>query len=110
MTKLLAGLLVLGTLAACGNELSDIRAGVPSTSAVTVNVPQRSGALVGSESPFYLITWGATSTINGGVVAVLSLLRDIVTQPPTSTSGKVNTWGPGAASPLEPNIRFKRCG
>lgn len=104
MRKFIGVALTIGLYTACGTALDDVRAGVPSAKGVTVNVPQNGNALIGQTADLYTLTWGATSVINTGVVAVLTLLHDIVEQQPTTTAGNVYTWGPGASSPLDPIV------
>ncbi len=71
---------------------------------ITVDVPQKGNAVLGQVAGLYVLTYADTAIINGGVVTVLNVLHDIVSLPPTTTSGKTYTWGPGAASPLDPNV------
>jgi hypothetical protein len=104
MNKRIIVLASVALLGGCANEIEDFRAGVPSSGAVSINVPQQSQALIGQTASFYLTTYAATSVVNGGVVGVLTILKDIVAQPPTSHSGQTYVWGPGADSPLDPVV------
>jgi hypothetical protein len=105
MKKLIVLMSGLALFSGCGAaSLSDFRAGVPGANGVQVKVPDSTNKQVGQTAFWYAITYGGTSLINGSVVAVLNLLHDIVSQQPTSHSGKTYVWGPGAANPLEPNV------
>ena len=102
VAKLGVGLLV--ACAGCGaKSVDDFRKGLPSNGSVKIEAPQKAGALVGDTATWYLVTLGATLTVNGGTLAVLDVLHNIVANPPTShPSAKVYVWGPGQGNPLDP--------
>jgi len=96
-------------LSACGHPADEFRNGVPVSDNVRLNVPASSGAalsasdlgqrldsLKGETSNFYQLTRGATNLVNGGAVAVLSLVKAITDNPPTTISQNQAVWGPGS--------------
>jgi hypothetical protein len=118
-TKKLASLIFCGALAgasACQKADADgadeYRNALPGQQAVTVEVPvskgraqtveQGSQALLGETSEFYKLTRGVSEIVNGGVVWVLTLVREVVRHPPTSLGDNVAVWGPWSGG-LEPN-------
>lgn len=98
-------------LAACHSSVDDFRSGVPSKDQVTLNVPgaahasigRSQDALQGQTSDFYVLTRVATVIVNGGAAAWLDLLKNVVSNPPTSSSGNSMTWGP-SNDPLSANV------
>jgi hypothetical protein len=107
------GLMVVSLLVSgCGVQAQDPSAyAVPSAQAVALTVPgqsrevagETSAALVGQEATFYLLTHAISSAVNGGVVAILDLVRDITRYPATVASGAHRAWGPitSGLSPAE---------
>jgi hypothetical protein len=99
--------------AACGQveEGETFRDGLPSKEMVEVKTPAREGqgltAAVdafaqGQQSEAYAWTRGATVVVNGGTVAVLTLIKEITEHAPTTVEEKKAVWGPHTAA-LSPN-------
>lgn len=105
---------------ACGQvgSVDQLRAGIPSADNVKLSAPAQSGAsaevaadvevghtaqaLQGDTSGMYELTAGATALVNGGTLAVLNVLHDVVSTVPTSHTAISAVWGPYTA-PLSPN-------
>jgi hypothetical protein len=115
MRKLLLSLATLAFVGiGCGRGAADsFRDGFPARELVELQVPggssqalsgegQRQQALQGDRAEFYVLTRAATVTVNGGVLAVLGLVKAITNRPPTQLSGNQATWGPHT-EPLSPN-------
>lgn len=66
------------------------------------STPQRRDALEGDTAQFYAFTRGVTVTVNGGLVATLSLVERITDSPATTTTPDMAIWGPHT-EPLSPN-------
>ncbi|MBF5042515.1 hypothetical protein FGE12_08890 [Aggregicoccus sp. 17bor-14] len=105
--SLLSGATAALLLSACqpADEGEPFREGLPSTETAAVNVPSVSGQSVndgrvqamggqGQIADLYQLTRGATALVNGGTVAVLTLLEKITDHTPTSVSGDTAVWGP----------------
>ena len=105
----------------CGlGDDDEFRHGVPTGDAVELKVPQGQsttqgnlsassdgmvavrGALLGETADTYRITRTVTAVVNGGTLAVLTLVHTIVQFPPTSVSADTAVWGPHS-EPLSPN-------
>ncbi len=99
-------------LAACGqvDDGESFRDGLPSKETVEVKAPARAGqGLTAAVDAFakndpsqaYAWTRGATLVVNGGTVAVLTLIEEITEHAPTTVEDKKAVWGPhtGALSP-----------
>lgn len=111
----------LALVPACGlGDDDEFRDGVPTSDAVELKVPlgqsrtQGSlsasgdgmvtvrGALLGETADTYKITRTVTAVVNGGTLAVLSLVHTIVQFPPTDVTTDTAVWGPHS-EPLSPN-------
>ena len=98
------------------------RGGVPTREAVVLHLPGAPddgggattstssaitvvhGALLGQTADTYDITRAATGLVNGGTWSVLSLVKTIVDDPPTSAALETAVWGPWTDSdPLSGN-------
>jgi hypothetical protein len=98
---LCASLLFVGCETAEENEFKD---GLPSKEMVEVKAPGGNGQRLetdsvslfakGDVSDFYKLTRGATVSVNGATVAVLTLIEKITENPPTSLQGDTAVWGP----------------
>ncbi|WP_224368383.1 hypothetical protein [Hyalangium versicolor] len=95
--------------AGCGQTAEDdFREGLPTKEMVAVKEPggTTSGKSLeegevsayelklGSRSDFYVLTRGATVSVNGGTAFALNLVDEVTKNPPTSLSGDVAVWGP----------------
>jgi hypothetical protein len=118
--RLALGLAVATTLGACGKDGGDeFRDGVPQHEDVALAIPgavdsQQSAlasgdgtaavhsTLLGDQADFYVLTRGITAMVNGGTVAVLTLVRTITDYPPTTVAMDTAVWGP-YTEPLSPN-------
>ncbi len=89
---------------ACGGlSDADFRNAVPDADSVTINTPGNTTALaVGEESGYYRVTRQISRDVNGGVRAVIGLIKSIVRNPPSSKDGDRRIWGPGADDALSP--------
>lgn len=109
---------------ACGrlDEADEFREGVPLHEDVTIVVPDGSArqnaltaaegtsggivrtqsALLGERAELYKLTRDMTVMVNGGTVAVLTLVKTITEFPPSSIDKDVAVWGPHT-NPLSPN-------
>jgi len=77
---------------------------VPSPEDVELRVPGNAAPnalMLGETARYYSETYRITHEINGAVYAILSILGDIVSYPPTSQSGNRAVWGPFTPA-LEP--------
>lgn len=110
----------MALLPACGLKDDDgFREGVPSSDAVSLNVPAGQataqgaltggdgtvgvrGALLGQEAELYRTTRDVTDIVNGGTLAVLGLVHTIVEFPPTTVAADMAVWGP-YSEPLKRN-------
>jgi hypothetical protein len=111
----------LALVPACGlGDDNEFRDGVPTSDAVELKVPQSQsqtqgslsasgdgmvtvrGALLGETADTYKITRTVTAVVNGGTLAVLTLVHTIVQFPPTDLSTDTAVWGPHT-EPLSPN-------
>ncbi len=111
MNRYIAAALTLMT-AGCGVEKADgFRNGYPKADAVTMKLPGSTGALSGDrtrqglegeKAGFYTLTRGVTYVVNGGGVLVLSLVKAIGEQTPTTVSEDKAVWGPHTDA-LSPN-------
>ena len=84
-------------LCGCNGAVDEFRNGLPKSTEVALQVPQSANSqqhLQGQVSDFYQLTVGATGLVNGATVAWLDTLKDVVGNPPTSSSGESMTWGP----------------
>ena len=99
----LSAALVLATTA-CSNVQS-VRDGLPQ--AADISIPLGSSQALSERSSLYLVTYGVTSTVNGGVGWVLTVLHGIASLPPTTQAGKTWTWGPSTPHGLEPKNNYK---
>ncbi len=118
---LLAICLPAVALPACGLKDGDdgFREGVPTSDAVSLKVPsgqvsassQLTGvdgtvgtksALLGQKADLYDTTVKVTDIVNGGTLAVLTLVHTIVEFPPTSVGADMAVWGP-YSEPLKAN-------
>jgi len=119
---LLAICLPAMALPACGLKNGDdgFREGVPTSDSVSLKVPngqvsassqQLAGvdgtvgtksALLGQKADLYVTTRNVTDIVNGGTVAVLTLVHTIVEFPPTSVGADMAVWGP-YSEPLKAN-------
>lgn len=100
----LVGLLSLSLLGTgCPKDDFDLAGSLPENRAVTINVPGGGDgqALVGQRSDLYDTTYNISRGINGSVIWVLNLVRDISRAPPTRKDGDTRTWGPSEPSGLE---------
>ncbi|WP_224246274.1 hypothetical protein [Hyalangium gracile] len=107
-----ASLLAVG----CGQTPEDeFRDGLPSKQMVEVKEPGGSSGQglqsdsvsamelrLGARSDFYVLTRGATVTVNGGTAFALNLVEEISKHTPTSIEGEVAVWGPYTEA-LSPN-------
>ncbi|MCY1021651.1 hypothetical protein [Pyxidicoccus sp. MSG2] len=97
---LCAALLVAGCDSAKNDEES-FREGLPSKDMVEMKAPKKNGQGLtsafygqGQTAEYYQLTVGAAVTVNGGTLAVLNLIEEIVKHTPTSIEGDVAVWGP----------------
>ena len=107
-------------LPACGLHDDDgFREGVPASDAVSLRLPGDQAvaqgaltssdglagarsALLGQEADLYRTTRDVTAIVNGGTLAVLTLVHTIVEFPPTSLTAGAAVWGPHS-EPLSRN-------
>jgi hypothetical protein len=107
-------------LPACGvREDDSFREGVPASDTVSLKVPaggnaQTQGALsadgmtgvrsalLGQKADLYTMTRDVTEVVNGGTLAVLTLVHTIVEFPATTVTADRAVWGPHS-EPLSPN-------
>jgi hypothetical protein len=99
---------------------SEFATGVPRRETVAMNVPgssvkaltveDSSKALQGETSEWYRTTRAVTGVVNGGAVAVGSLVRLITDYPATSVAANSAVWGPwqGPLDPVEWKITVTR--
>jgi hypothetical protein len=118
---LLAICLPAMALPACGLKNGDdgFREGVPTSDSVSLKVPSgqvsassrltgvdgvvgTQSALLGQKADLYVTTRNVTDIVNGGTVAVLTLVHTIVEFPPTSVGADMAVWGP-YSEPLKAN-------
>lgn len=106
---LCAALMLVG----CGKASQEdaFREGLPTQELVQVKAPEKAGQGLesgtvdaqaqGQRSDTYEWTRGATLVVNGGTVAVLTLIEKITEHAPSSLEDKKAVWGPytGALSP-----------
>jgi hypothetical protein len=107
------------TLAACARDdgADEFREGVPYHEDIAMEIPAGStqqgalhaggitqvrAALLGDTAELYKLTRDITFMVNGGTVAVLTLVRTITEFPPSSVSVDQAVWGPHT-NPLSPN-------
>ncbi len=112
MKPIIAAALTLLMAAGCGAEKADgFRDGYPKSESVTMKLPGSSGELrgdrtrqelEGEKAMTYVLTRGVTYVVNGGAVAVLTLVRLIGEQEPTKVTEDKAVWGPFTDS-LSPN-------
>ncbi len=121
MLPLLAVCLPAMALPACGLKDGDdgFREGVPTSDAVSLKVPSgqvaasshltgvdgtvgTKSALLGQKADLYVTTRNVTDIVNGGTVAVLTLVHTIVEFPPTTIGTDMAVWGP-YSEPLKAN-------
>ena len=106
-------------LGACGrkDDADEFREGVPYHEDVALVIPGGStqqsalhagevtevqAKLLGEQAELYKLTRAITVMVNGGTVAVLTLVRTITDFPPSSVGMDVAVWGPHT-NPLSPN-------
>jgi hypothetical protein len=110
----------LALVPGCGlGDDNEFRDGVPSSDSVALKVPEGQsrtqgslaagdgvvevrGALLGQTADLYQTTRNVTVVINGGTLAMLTLVHTIVQFPPTDVGGDTAVWGPHS-EPLSPN-------
>lgn len=112
MKRILAATAALLALAGCGLE-DQFRSGLPQKSMVELNIPGRdtvqgkasmSSALRGDRSDSYLMTRGATQSVNGATFFILGLIDAITKNRPTSINENAAVWGPYPGDALDPNM------
>ncbi len=112
MKRILAATAALLALAGCGLE-DQFRNGLPQKSMVELNIPGRdtvegkasvSSELKGDRSGAYLMTRGATLSVNGGTFFILGLIDAVTKNRPTSVNENVAVWGPYPGDALDPNV------
>ncbi|NVJ23671.1 MULTISPECIES: hypothetical protein [Myxococcus] len=97
---LCASLLLAGCDPDSKQDADSFRQGLPSKQMVEVASPGPGGqGLVaaytqGQTAEYYFLTVAAAASINGGTLAVLNLVEEIVKYPPSSIQGEVAVWGP----------------
>ncbi|MCP3165570.1 hypothetical protein [Myxococcus qinghaiensis] len=97
---LCASLLLAGCDPDSKQDADSFRQGLPSKQMVEVASPGPDGqGLVaaytqGQTAEYYFLTVAAAASINGGTLAVLNLVEEIVKHPPSSIQGDVAVWGP----------------
>ena len=83
---------------------ADYRAGVPSSAALKLDVPNQQGSgglTLGETAPFYQLTWGVSVHVNAHVLAMMALLETISLLPPTEVGDDYRVWGPSEPQGLE---------
>jgi hypothetical protein len=101
----LVGLVTVLAGAGCrkADDGNEFRAGVPTAQAVSLHVTgapadgtsgATTGALLGQKAGMYEVTRAVTGVVNGGTWAVLTLVRTIISYPPTLMTADSATWGP----------------
>jgi hypothetical protein len=126
MTRLVAytapALLLSANLLACHpkDDGSEFATGVPRESTVAMSVPNSdrkaltvesgSYALLGEIADWYKTTRNVSFVVNGGAIAVGTLVKLITNYPPTSVTTDTAVWGPwqGPLDPIEWKVTIVR--
>jgi hypothetical protein len=93
-------------LSACGlGQDDEFRRAIPGKDTVTIHAPEGNGNALslGEQSEYYGTTRKISREVNGGVAAIVGLIKMIVEQPATSRDGDRRIWGPGGDA-LDPVI------
>ena len=112
--KRLSLVLAASLFAACGGTaVDDFRAASPSRQGIDIKTPSNGQALTGDGigtqsqalgelSPWYLVTWATTTTVNTATAWVLGVCEAIVSHDPTTATDQQAVWGP-YTEPLSPD-------
>ncbi len=112
MKRILAATAALLVLAGCDSLEAQFRNGLPQKSMVELNIPGRdtvegkvsmTSELRGDRSNSYLLTRGATRSVNGGTFFILALIDGVTKNRPTSMDENTAVWGPYPGDALDPN-------